>query len=151
MPAAAPAATARALIADRRRRDQFFPAELFADPAWDMLLDLYAACREGRRVSVSSLCIAAAVPGTTALRWIGVLEDCGLVQDEPDVADRRRRFVGLTDAAFQAVAAYLATIEAKAEAAQFPALSATTFLSQTPPISDADLLVTLARRLGMAI
>ncbi|MGJ3628472.1 hypothetical protein AB5I41_18845 [Sphingomonas sp. MMS24-JH45] len=36
-----------------------------------MLLDLFAAELERARVSVSSLCIAAAVAPTTALRWIG--------------------------------------------------------------------------------
>jgi hypothetical protein len=56
----------RAVIRARRLRNQFFADELFADPAWDMLLDLFAAGLEKRRVSVSSLCIAAAVPPTTA-------------------------------------------------------------------------------------
>jgi hypothetical protein len=43
-------------------REQFFGPDLFADPAWDILLDLYAARLEQQRVAVSSLCIAAAVP-----------------------------------------------------------------------------------------
>ena len=42
-----------------------------------MLLDLLAARLERERVSVSSLCIAAAVPPTTALRWIRTLTDKG--------------------------------------------------------------------------
>src|SRR3546814_5849017 len=62
--AAAEGARVRALIRARRMRDQFFRSELFADPAWDMLLDLMAARLEHKRVSVSSLCIAAAVPVT---------------------------------------------------------------------------------------
>src|SRR3546814_1843272 len=55
------------------RTDTLFPyTTLFrSDPAWDMLLDLYlAAERNTRPVSISSLCIASAVPATTALRWI---------------------------------------------------------------------------------
>src|SRR3546814_15893799 len=75
--AAAEGARVRALIRARRMRDQFFRSELFADPAWDMLLDLMAARLEHKRVSVSSLCIAAAVPVTTALRWIKSLTDEG--------------------------------------------------------------------------
>ena len=44
-------------------------AELFGDPAWDMLLDLTAARAEHTRVSVTSLCIASAVPPTGAPGW----------------------------------------------------------------------------------
>jgi len=68
----------RSLIRVRRLRDQFFAKELFADPAWDMLLDLMASRLEQSRVAVSSLCIAAAVPPTTALRWIRTLTEQGL-------------------------------------------------------------------------
>ncbi len=59
------------IIRQRQLRARFFDGELFADPAWDMLLDLTAARVEARRVSVTSLCIASGVPPTTALRWIG--------------------------------------------------------------------------------
>ena len=58
----------RNLIRHRRRREQLFGAEVFADPVWDILLDLYASHHEGKNVAVTSLCIAAAVPPTTALR-----------------------------------------------------------------------------------
>src|SRR3546814_8424141 len=54
----------RRMLRQRRMREQYFPAEMFADPAWDMLLDLYAARLDRQPVSVSSLCIAAAVPAT---------------------------------------------------------------------------------------
>jgi hypothetical protein len=64
-----PAETVRAVIRARRLRSRFFSEELFADPAWDMLLDLLQAEISHLRVPVSSLCIAAAVPATTALRW----------------------------------------------------------------------------------
>src|SRR3546814_11460790 len=64
------------LIRCRRLRDRYFDGDLFADPAWDMLLDLYlAAERNTRPVSISSLCIASAVPAPTALRWIKTFED----------------------------------------------------------------------------
>lgn len=58
----------REIIKLRRLRDRFFQHDLFAEPAWDILLDLKAASLEGQQVSVSSRCIAAAVPPTTALR-----------------------------------------------------------------------------------
>ena len=79
----------RAMIRARRLRDQHFAPELFADPAWDMLLDLMAARLEQRRVAVSILCIAAAVPPTTALRWIKTLTDQGLFVRRADPQDGR--------------------------------------------------------------
>ncbi len=90
------AASVRGAIRARRLRDQFFAPDLFADPAWDMLLDLFAARLEGGNVSVSSLCIASAVPPTTALRWITTLTDAGLVGRQEDPADKRRAFIVLT-------------------------------------------------------
>jgi hypothetical protein len=88
----------RAIIRARRLRDQFFKGDLFADPAWDMLLDLMAARLEQRRVAVSSLCIAAAVPPTTALRWIKTLCEQGLFVRVADSQDGRRVFIELSDA-----------------------------------------------------
>lgn len=85
----------RAHIKARRLRETFFPQGLFADPAWDILLDLAAARREGRAVSVSSLCIAAAVPTTTALRWIKHMVDDGLLVRRADQEDARRAFIEL--------------------------------------------------------
>lgn len=90
------AARIRAHLRARRARAQFFGPDLFADPAWDMLLDLAAARQEGCRVSVSSLCIAAAVPTTTALRWIKTLVDQGLLAREADPEDGRRAFISLS-------------------------------------------------------
>ncbi len=86
----------RQTIRGRRLRDQFFGHGLFEDPAWDMLLDLSAADLERARVSVSSLCIAAAVAPTTALRWISRMTEAGLFEREPDPFDRRRAFMRLS-------------------------------------------------------
>lgn len=91
------AALVRRTIRQRRMRDELFPAELFADPAWDMMLDLFAARLERNRVSVSSLCIAAAVPATTALRWIKTMTDTGLFIRDADPHDKRRIHVALSD------------------------------------------------------
>lgn len=99
-------AEVRAIIRARRMRDQHLPADLFADPAWDMMLDLLAARLSGQRVSVSSLCIAAAVPPTTALRWIRQLTDRAVFARIDDPADGRRVFIELTEAASQAVLAW---------------------------------------------
>lgn len=97
----------RSIIRARRMRDRYFRGELFADPAWDMLLDLFAARLEGSRVAVSSLCIAAAVPATTALRWIKALTDRGLLVRAADPQDGRRVYIELSPDAASAMSAYL--------------------------------------------
>ncbi|HEX8056231.1 MAG TPA: winged helix DNA-binding protein [Novosphingobium sp.] len=100
----------RRIIRQRQLRARFFEGDLFADPAWDMLLDLAAARAEHKRVSVTSLCIASGVPPTTALRWIGQLTDAGLLQRVEDDTDRRRAFIALTDRAADAMARYFAEL-----------------------------------------
>lgn len=90
-----PAESVRAIIRARRARGKYLPADLFADPAWDMLLDLLQAELVQHRVPVSSLCIAAAVPATTALRWIKSMTDRGLLVRRPDPHDARRVFMEL--------------------------------------------------------
>jgi hypothetical protein len=102
----------RKIIRQRQLRARFFEGDLFADPAWDMLLDLTAARAEHVRVSVTSLCIASGVPPTTALRWIGQMTDVGLLQRVDDETDRRRAFITLTEKAADAMARYFAELGA---------------------------------------
>jgi hypothetical protein len=97
----------RSIIRARRMRDHFFKADLFADPAWDMMLDLMAARLEKQRVAVSSLCIAGAVPPTTALRWIKALCDQGIFVRLADPEDGRRVFIELAEASAAAMENYL--------------------------------------------
>lgn len=99
---------ARRAYADRRRRSRIFDPELFGEPAWDLLLDLFIAAKENKRVSVTSACIGADVPSTTALRWIAVLESHGLVSREDDSKDGRRAFIHLTADAYARMIDYFA-------------------------------------------
>lgn len=98
---------AEAEYANRRRRDRIFRAGIFAEPAWDMLLDLFIQEHRGRAVSTHSLCIAAAVPPTTALRWIGKLVDGGLVVRQPSRRDNRVVHIALTAAGRTEMERYL--------------------------------------------
>ena len=86
-----PSRAARSIIQARAARRRFFDSELFADPAWDMLLELYALEGEGLRISVSKLSLAAGVPCTTALRWLDKLESESLLVREEDPTDGRSR------------------------------------------------------------
>ncbi len=91
----------------RRRRGRFLPADLFGEPTWDILLDLYVATRENRSVPTTSACIGAHVPPTTALRWLRILEARGLVEREEDDRDGRRTFVRLSERGLAAMEDWL--------------------------------------------
>ncbi len=112
-PSAITSSDVRAIIRLRRMRDRYFRSDLFADPAWDMLLDLMAARLERMRVAVSSLCIAAAVPPTTALRWIKTMSDNGMFMRIADPEDGRRVFIELSDGAAAGMNAYLSAAKAQ--------------------------------------
>lgn len=103
---------AREVYAERRRRHRFLPADLFGEPTWDILIDLYIAYREDRRVPTTSSCIGAHVPPTTALRWLRILESRDLVEREDDGRDGRRTFVRLTAQGLAAMDATFASIYA---------------------------------------
>ena len=102
--------TVRAVIRARRLRARYFAEDLFADPAWDMLLDLLQAEIAHLRVPVSSLCIAAAVPATTALRWLKTMVSQGLFVRRADPHDGRRVFVELAPDASRALRRYFAEV-----------------------------------------
>ena len=106
------AALVRRLIKLRRDRERFCPADIFSDQALDMLLDLFAARLEGKRVPVSSLCAAAAVPTTTALRWIRSLTVAGTFMRQVARDDARRSHVEIAPAAADAMLAYLLAFSA---------------------------------------
>jgi CheY-like chemotaxis protein len=102
------AATLAAIIAARSLRTRYFPGQIFADPAWDILLDLARAKLEGEQVSVSSVCIAASVPMSTALRWVKQMTDANLLHRWTDPNDRRRDLIALTEPTADRMREYLA-------------------------------------------
>jgi len=97
----------KAIITARNRRMEYFPAEMFADPVWDMLLDLIHCELTDQRVSTSNLCHAAKVPATTALRYITMLTSQGLLVRRPDPLDGRRVFMELSRKALDSLFQYL--------------------------------------------
>jgi DNA-binding MarR family transcriptional regulator len=90
------------------RNKAFFDMDIFGEPAWDILLDLYQAHAQGQSISVSSVCIASRVPKTTAWRCLRQLEKLGLVGRTSDPFDGRRTFVRLTDEAAKRMDATMA-------------------------------------------
>jgi len=82
----------------------------FADPAWDLLLDLYIAELRGPRLSVSDACVGARVPATTALRWLDHLHKAGAIDRIPDPRDKRRVMLQLTPCQLRRLDAYFDTV-----------------------------------------
>ena len=85
-----------AMIKARRIREKILGPNLFSDPAWDLLLEAYLAKLNGTTLSVSGLSMSAAVPSTTALRWIHKLEQDGWLVRQDDPRDARRTWIELT-------------------------------------------------------
>lgn len=105
-PNSASSGQVRSHIQARTLRYEFFNWELFSDPTWDILLELYAVKLELRRLAISELCVASSVPLTTALRWIGNLEREGLITRRNDPLDGRRVWVELSDTGCDAMRRY---------------------------------------------
>ena len=114
VPSLQPVQLVRGILSARSDRAKFFAAELFSDPAWDMLLDLYAAQLAQVRVTVTSLCVASNSPTTTALRWITALQGQDLIERRADPLDGRRIFISLTAKGSEALDQYFASLKGRA-------------------------------------
>lgn len=110
------AASAERMYQERRRRSRHFPPHLFAEPAWDILLDLFVNGVRNRAISITSACIAGGIPATTGLRWLGLLEKEGLLVRETSGDDARVTWVRLSDHGMNAMRSYLAEAPALAVA-----------------------------------
>lgn len=98
-----PLSLAQSIYRFRRQREKTFGPKLFSDPAWDILLDLYIAREEGRKISISSACIGSNAPSTTALRHLSVLVKNELLQRRTNEADARGAWIELTELGQQKV------------------------------------------------
>jgi DNA-binding MarR family transcriptional regulator len=120
----------------RADRSAFLPAELFADPAWDMLLELYAGELEQKRLSLGSLSPASGVPPTTASRWIRSLEDHDLTCREDDWRDGRRSWISLSSLGSAAMQRYFTNVSS--EGGPFPRSSVAGTLEPGPKGAGTD-------------
>lgn len=91
---------AKGIIDLRRKRERIFEDDLFADPCWDILLDLFVRQVDRRTTSVSSACLGARVPATTALRHLKLLVERGLVTKRSCAADQRVYYVELSESCY---------------------------------------------------
>lgn len=88
----------QAVYRSRRARPRYMAAagDLFADPIWDMMLDLYIASQRGQLTTVTNACVAADVPQTTGLRYIEKLTSRGLAVRYSHLKDKRMLGLELT-------------------------------------------------------
>ena len=103
---------ARRISQWRRKRDAILAPIVFADPEWDILLDLYVEGGCGRTVSLSSLCIAAAVPNTTAARAVNAMVADGVLTKSRDAEDARRVIIALSDSTREKMRTWLIQLAA---------------------------------------
>lgn len=94
----------------RLRRNSVVGAPIFRDPAWDMLLELFSAHHQSRRLSTSSLCYASGVPLSTAVRQLDKLERHALIIRREDQFDNRQCLVEATAKGLEAVATVVAQL-----------------------------------------
>ena len=90
----------------RRRRDDIFGRDLFGDPAWNILLELYLAELEDRKMLLSHVAEDEVSP-STVLRWLNKLEREGWIRREPDPTRGRRIYAVLTPKASKAMRIYV--------------------------------------------
>lgn len=84
------------LLFARRARDAVFGKDLFSDPAYDILLELYAAKLGERSMSLQEIAQAIETPTSTTRRWVAALEHRGLAESAVDQSDPARVLISLT-------------------------------------------------------
>jgi hypothetical protein len=73
---------ARVILDLRQRRTDHLPADLFGEYAWGMLLALFIADAEGKRITALDLFDQSATPRSQGRRWMAVLIDMGFATSE---------------------------------------------------------------------
>ncbi|NLS25999.1 hypothetical protein S2M10_09790 [Sphingomonas sp. S2M10] len=88
---------ARIILWGRALLEREVAQDLFADPAFNILLTLYVSRADGKDVSTSAACTASGVPTTTALRWINALARRGMIHKRSLATDRRFTYLELSE------------------------------------------------------
>ncbi|MEO5640244.1 MAG: MarR family transcriptional regulator [Sphingomicrobium sp.] len=104
-------AQARRILKQRRARARHLPASMFSEPAWDMLLTLYAVEENERRLTVTGLAELCGAPLTTLVRWLDTLEQQKLIERVASRTDRRVSYLDLAPLGREKLDAYFADID----------------------------------------
>lgn len=98
------------IVSARRKISAHLDPSLFANPGLDILLFLFSEGIDGATVTTNACCAAAGVPRTTALRWIKLLQDRGLIEGSDDVSDRRVTMLALSPQARDTMRTWLSEV-----------------------------------------
>ena len=98
-PAALRAEAAR-IYALRRKRNAMLGGDLFGEAAWDMLLSAFIDAVDDRQSTVTATCAASDVPYTTALRYLRVMEERGLLERKASKIDARTFYIEMPERTF---------------------------------------------------
>lgn len=101
------AAIAQSEFHSRQRRNNLIRHDLFAEPAWDILLLLYVAHYRDQAMEVCRICSAISVAPTTALRWIGQLLDRDLATHLPPESSTQDVRIALSQDGIEEMERYL--------------------------------------------
>lgn len=96
------------MVTLRTLKAELFSADTFADPCWDMLLELLLAELQNVTMTTNNLCMSAGIPVSTALRRITDLESDGYIERMRDKKDSRRNIVHLTQKSRASLQRYFA-------------------------------------------
>ena len=108
MSRAASVAEARAMLFRRKKRELFFDPAMLGEPAWDVLLLLYAFGSSDGTYVVDELIEIVSGPASTVRRWLSFLEKDGLVERKAPVDDATA-LIRLTESGIQMLDAYFAS------------------------------------------
>ena len=94
----------------RRMREAYIGIDHFGEPAWDLLLDLFANSVRSISIPTSAACLAAHCPPTTALRYIDMMVGEGIIVREPHPKDKRSILIRLSEEALVSVGSYFLAV-----------------------------------------
>jgi hypothetical protein len=100
-------AAVRSLANRRARANHFSSQDIFGEPAWDILLELYVHQFQNDEVSVKGASVDPSAPASTGQRLFRVLENQNLISSVEDPIDSQLCLIRLTPEGFESMTRYL--------------------------------------------
>ncbi len=78
-------------------REKIIPEILAPGPMWRILIEIYIAESKNTRISITDAALVSNIALTTSLRYTNILENAKLIFRKPDLSDKRRNWLHLTN------------------------------------------------------
>jgi DNA-binding MarR family transcriptional regulator len=95
---------------NKRLRYIIISQDLFSDPYWDILMELFYARLRGKNVTVSAVATAGNMAQTTGLRYLDSLLAMEYIYRERDDCDGRKVFIKISEKPFLLMKEYFIRI-----------------------------------------